>query len=128
MEPHSLPLAFFHNNVHNPYVHLVLDVLTLAVATAPLWTAYFWGVRNRGALLALVAVVQVPVAVVGFVPAVDPVVHAGTFTGALVLTGFSLAAVRRAARYDTAAATSGAATDGAQAQPDTGGPVTAAGR
>ena len=45
------PVAFFHNNVHNPYVHAVLDVLTLAVATAPLWTAYLWGVRRRALLL-----------------------------------------------------------------------------
>src|SRR5258706_11934911 len=92
------PLAFFHNNVTNPYVHAVLDVLTLAVATAPLWTAYFWGGQRRGLLVALVAVVQVPVAVIGFVPAVNPVVHAVTFVSALVLTGFSLAAVRRLAR------------------------------
>jgi hypothetical protein len=91
-------VAFFHNNVHNPYVHAVLDALTLAVATAPLWTAYFWGGRRRGLLLALVAVVQLPVAVIGFVPAVDPVVHAVTFVSALALTGFSLALVRRAAR------------------------------
>jgi len=92
------PVAFFHNNVHNPYVHVVLDVLTLAVATAPLWTAYLWGGQRRALLLALVAVVQLPVAVIGFVPAVNPVVHAATFAGALLLTGFSLAAVRRAAR------------------------------
>src|SRR5947209_8315078 len=91
------PVAFFHNNVHNPYVHGILDVLTLAVATAPLWTAYFWGGRHRALLLALAAVVQLPVAVIGFVPAVNPLVHAATFVGALVLTGFSLAAVRRAA-------------------------------
>ncbi len=97
------PVAFFHNNVHNPYVHAVLDVLTLAVATAPLWTAYFWGGQRRAVLLALVAVVQVPVAVIGFVPAVNPVVHAATFAGALVLTGFCLAAVRRSARAAEAA-------------------------
>src|SRR5437870_2904330 len=92
------PVAFFHNNLHNPYVHAVLDVLTLAVATAPLWTVYFWGGRRRALLLALVAVVQLPVAVIGFVPAVDPVLHAATFVGALVLTGFSLAVVRRSGR------------------------------
>ena len=92
------PVAFFHNSVHNPYVHAVLDVLTLAVATAPLWTAYFWGGQRRILLLALVAVVQLPVAVIGFVPAVNPVVHAATFVGALLLTGFSLATVRRSAR------------------------------
>ena len=92
------PVAFFHNNVHNPYVHVVLDVLTLAVATAPLWTAYFWGGRRRALLLALVAVVQLPVAVIGFVPAVNPIVHAVTFVSALALTGLSLSVVRRAAR------------------------------
>ncbi|OLB81222.1 MAG: hypothetical protein AUI14_04215 [Actinobacteria bacterium 13_2_20CM_2_71_6] len=92
----AAPLAFFHNNVTNPYAHLALDALTLAVATAPLWTAYLWGARRRGLLLALVAIVQVPVAVIGFVPAVNPVVHAATFAGALVLTALSLAVVRRA--------------------------------
>jgi len=92
------PLAFFHNSVTNPYVHAALDVLTLAVATAPLWTAFLWGGQRRGLLLALVAVVQLPVAVIGFVPAVNPVVHAVTFVSALTLTGLSLAAVRRSAR------------------------------
>ena len=98
------PLAFFHNNVHNPYVHAVLDVLTLAVATAPLWTVYFWGGRRRGMLLILVAVVQLPVAVIGFVPIVNPVLHAVLFVTALTLTGFSLAAVRRSAGADATVA------------------------
>jgi hypothetical protein len=90
-----MPLAFFHNSVHNPYVHAVLDVLTVAVATAPLWTAYLWGGRRRGVLLALVSVVQLPVAVIGFVPIVNPIVHVVLSTAALTLTGFSVAAVRR---------------------------------
>ena len=68
------------------------------MATAPLWTAFFWGARRRGLLLALVAVVQVPVAVIGFVPAVNPIVRAVTFVSALALTGLSLTVVRRAAR------------------------------
>jgi hypothetical protein len=93
-----MDVAFFHNNVHNPYVHAVLDVLTLAVATGPLWTAYLWGGRRRGLLLALIAIVQLPVAIAGFFPFVNPWLHAVTFVGALALTGFSLAAVRRAAR------------------------------
>jgi hypothetical protein len=91
-------VAFYHNNVHNPYAHAVLDVLTVAVATAPLWTAYYWGGRRRGMLLALVAVVQLPVAIVGFVPFVNPWLHAVSFVGALTLTGYSIAAVRRAGR------------------------------
>jgi len=98
-----MDVAFFHKNVHNPYAHFILDVLTVAVATAPLWTAYFWGGRRRGLLLALVAVVQVPVAVVGFFPFVNPWLHAVSFVGALTLTGFSLAAVRRATRQTVAA-------------------------
>ena len=92
------PLAFFHNSVTNPYVHAALDVLTLAVATAPLWTAFLWGAQRRGLLLALVAVVQLPVAVIGFVPAVNPIVHVVTFVSALTLTALSLAAVRRTTR------------------------------
>jgi hypothetical protein len=97
-------VAFYHNNVHNPYAHAVLDVLTVAVATAPLWTAYFWGGRRRGLLLALVGIVQLPVAVVGFVPFVNPWLHAVSFVGALTLTGFCIAAVRRVARQEGAAA------------------------
>src|SRR5581483_3644438 len=93
-------IAFYHNNVHNPYAHAALDVLTVAVATAPLWTAYYWGGRRRGMLLALVAVVQIPVAIVGFVPFVNPWLHAVSFVGALTLTGYSIAAVRRAARQE----------------------------
>jgi hypothetical protein len=56
------------------------------------------GAQRRGLLLALVAVVQVPVAVIGFVPAVNPVVHAVTFVSALALTALSLAAVHRSVR------------------------------
>jgi hypothetical protein len=96
--PLAHPIAFYHNNVHNPYVHAILDLLTVAVATAPLWTAYFWGGRRRGLLLALVAVVQIPVAVIGFVPIANPLVHVVAFATALTLTAFSLAYVRRAAR------------------------------
>jgi hypothetical protein len=103
----ATPLAFFHNNVHNPYLHAVLDVLTLAVVTAPLWTAYVWRGRRRGLLLALVAVVQLPVAVIGFVPIVNPVVHLVLFATALALTGLSLAAVRRSVAPPAAQPVSG---------------------
>jgi hypothetical protein len=61
-------------------------------------SAFLRGAQRRGLLLALVAVVQLPVAVIGFVPAVNPIVHAVTFVGALALTGLSLTVVRRAAR------------------------------
>jgi hypothetical protein len=103
---HTTPLAFFHNNVPSPYLHAVLDVLTLAVVTAPLWTAYFRGGRRRGLLLALVAVVQFPVAAIGFVPIINPLLHALLFVTALTLTGLSIAAVRRSAHTATAQAAS----------------------
>jgi hypothetical protein len=89
--------AFAHNKVANPYLHAVLDVLVLAVVTAPLWTAYLWGVHRRGLLMALVGVVQLPVAVIGFVPVVHPVIHAIAFVVALSLTAAGLRYVRRAA-------------------------------
>jgi hypothetical protein len=89
--------AFAHDKVTHPYLHTLLDVLTLAVVTAPLWTAYLWARTRRPLLLALVALVQVPVAVVGFVPILDPAVHAAALTGALAVTAASIVTVRRAA-------------------------------
>src|SRR6266536_224443 len=58
--------AFAHNAVRNPYLHVVLDVL--------------------------------PVAVVGFVPIANPVLHAVALVAGLGLTVVSLWAVRRATR------------------------------
>jgi hypothetical protein len=95
--------AFAHDRVKNPYLHAVLDVLSLAVVTAPLWTAYFWGPRRRGSLVALVAGIQLPVAVVAFVPIADPRLHAVALTSALALTTASVVLVRRAARSDATA-------------------------
>lgn len=89
--------AFAHDKVVNPYLHMVLDVLVLAVVTAPLWTAYLWGERRRGLLVALVGLVQVPVAMIAFVPIVHPLVHAVSFLTALALTAASLLYVRRSA-------------------------------
>ncbi|MEV6596776.1 hypothetical protein AB0M36_07900 [Actinoplanes sp. NPDC051346] len=60
--------AFAHNAVHNSTLHAVLDGLTLAVATAPIWTALLWRGRRRWRLAALVTLVQLPVAVIGFLP------------------------------------------------------------
>ena len=62
-----------------------------------LGTAYLWGGRRRGLLMALVAVVQVPVAVIAFVPVVHPLVHAVAFVTGLGLTAASLLYVRRTA-------------------------------
>ena len=89
--------AFAHDKVANPYLHTLLDVLTLGIVTAPLWTAYFWARTRRPLLLGLVAIVQVPVAVVAFVPVLDPAVHATALVGALAVTVASIVLVRRAA-------------------------------
>lgn len=87
--------AFAHNNVHNANLHALLDGLTLLVASAPIWTALLWRGARPWWLAALIALVQLPVAVIGFVPIVDPVPHLVLFALALTLTGLSLALVRR---------------------------------
>jgi len=95
--------AFAHNAVHNSALHALLDGLTLVVVSAPVWTALLWSGGNRWWLAALIAVVQVPVAVIGFVPIADPRVHLALFAIAIVLTGFSLRIVRQQARVATPA-------------------------
>lgn len=87
--------AFAHNAVHNPTLHAVLDGLTLLVATSPIWTALLWRGERRWLLAALIAVVQLPVAVIGFVPIADPALHLFLFATALTITGVSLKIVRR---------------------------------
>ncbi|MEV6597718.1 hypothetical protein AB0M36_12715 [Actinoplanes sp. NPDC051346] len=89
--------AFAHNAVHNASLHALLDGLTLAVASAPVWTALLWRGPRRLAFAALIALVQVPVAVIGFVPIVDPYLHLALFVLALSLTGVSLHLARRGA-------------------------------
>lgn len=89
--------AFAHNRVHNVPLHMLLDALTLAVVSAPVWTAYLWGGRRRvGLLVTLIALVQLPVGLVGFVPLVDPTLHAVALIAALAVTAGSLVYVRRA--------------------------------
>ena len=90
--------AFAHNAVHNATLHAVLDALTLMVVTAPVWTALLWSGGDRRWLAALVAVVQLPVAVIAFVPIADPTVHLTLFVLAIALTGASLRVVRQRAR------------------------------
>ncbi|MGH3648513.1 MAG: hypothetical protein ACRDTM_15225 [Micromonosporaceae bacterium] len=52
--------GFAHDRVTRPWLHAVLDLLSLAVVTAPLWTAYLWGGRRRAVVLARVALVEQP--------------------------------------------------------------------
>ena len=96
--------AYAHDRVANPYLHAALDVLVLGVVTSPVWTAYLWGARRRGGLLALIGAIQVPAAVVAFVPIISPVAHAVAFVGSLSVTAISLWYVRRLARLGGAAA------------------------
>ncbi|MEV0453882.1 hypothetical protein [Catellatospora methionotrophica] len=87
--------AFAHNRVTNPALHTVFELLTIAVVLSPVWTAFAWGPRRRGLLVALIAVVQLPVAIIGFVPIPNPVAHAAALISALTLTAVSIWLVRR---------------------------------
>jgi hypothetical protein len=88
--------AFAHNNVHNPTFHAILDGLTLAVVAAPVVSALLWRGGNRWLLAGLVGLVQVPVAVIGFVPIINPWLHLSLFVLALALTAGSVYFTRRA--------------------------------
>src|SRR3954469_9265405 len=90
--------AFAHNRVHNPPFHAILDALTLVVVSAPVWTALLWSGGNRWLLAGLVGIVQIPVAVIGFVPIMNPFLHLTLFVTAIALTGVSLRLVRQQAR------------------------------
>jgi hypothetical protein len=96
--------AFAHNNVHNVYFHAVLDALTLLVVSAPVWTLILWSGRRTWLTAALIAVVQIPVAVIGFVPIVNPYLHLTLFLVAIALTGVSLRIVRNQSRATVTAA------------------------
>lgn len=89
--------GYAHDRVANPYLHVALDILTMAAVTAPLWTAYLWGGERRGLLLALVALVQAPVGVLAFTPIPNPALHAAALVSGLTLTGVALWLTRRAA-------------------------------
>lgn len=95
--------AFAHNAVHHPELHALLDGLTLLAASAPIWTAMLWRGPRRWPLAALIAVVQLPVAIIGFVPIADPTPHLTLFALALALTGTSLWLVRRPAAVTASA-------------------------
>ncbi|MFG1604609.1 hypothetical protein [Actinoplanes sp. NPDC049265] len=86
--------AFAHNEVHSPALHAVLDGLTLIVVTAPVWTVVLWSRGNKWLLAGLIAVVQIPVAVIAMMPIDNPVVHLTLFALALALTAISLRIAR----------------------------------
>lgn len=91
--------AYAHDRVSSPYLHTLLDVLTLVVVTSPVWTVFTWARGRRTAwLVALIALVQLPAAVLGFVPIADPVLHAVAFVASLGVTASSILYIRREAR------------------------------
>ncbi|WP_328469964.1 hypothetical protein OHA21_03255 [Actinoplanes sp. NBC_00393] len=90
--------AFAHNRVHSPALHALLDGLTLLVVSAPVWTALLWSGGRKWLLALLVGVVQIPVAVIAFVPIANPYLHLALFGLALTLTAVSLRVVRNQAR------------------------------
>jgi len=71
---------------------------TFRTVSAPIWTALLWSGSRRWSLIALIAVVQLPVAVIGFVPIINPMLHLALFGIALGITAASLRLVRREAR------------------------------
>jgi hypothetical protein len=79
-------------------MHTVLDGLTLLVVSAPVWTALLWSGGRRRLLAALIGIVQIPVAIIGFVPIDGPYLHLTLFVLALALTAVSLRVVRGQAR------------------------------
>ncbi|MBV1852513.1 hypothetical protein [Catellatospora tritici] len=91
--------AYAHDRVHNPYLHALLDVLTLAVVTAPVWTAFTWSRgRRTPMLLLLIGLVQIPAGVLAFVPIPNPVLHSVALVTSLGITAASIVYVRREAR------------------------------
>ena len=90
--------AYAHDRVTNPYLHAALDVLTLAVLTSPVWTAFQWKRGKRSLWLAgLIAGVQVPAGILAFVPIADPVLHTLALVTSLAITVTSIVYVRREA-------------------------------
>ncbi|MEV0455434.1 hypothetical protein [Catellatospora methionotrophica] len=97
--------AYAHDKVTNPVLHAILDVLTLAVVTAPVWTAFAWSRGRRSAvLMLLIALVQVPAGVLAFVPIPDPALHAAALITSLAVTATSIVYVRREAAVAVEAA------------------------
>lgn len=92
--------AYAHDRVTNPYLHAALDLLTVAVLTAPVWTVFSWvrGKRSRW-LAALVAGIQIPAGVLAFTPIADPLLHTLAIVTSLAVTVTSIVYVRREAAH-----------------------------
>lgn len=100
--------AYAHDRVTNPVLHAILDVLTLAVVTAPVWTAFAWSRGHRSAaLLLLIGLVQIPAGVLAFVPIPDPALHTAALLTSLAITATSIVYVRREAHAAAAVESAG---------------------
>ncbi|WP_157974751.1 hypothetical protein [Glycomyces dulcitolivorans] len=101
----SPAMAFQHDRVHNPVLHWALDIATLAIVVAPVWTALLWGRgRSKWLLVGLIGIVQVPVAILGFSPGASALfAGSGLFLG-LAITAAAIVYTRRATRLESAQA------------------------
>ena len=123
----SPAMAFQHDRVHNPVVHWALDMATLAIVVAPIWTARLWGKgRSKWLLAGLIAVVPVPVAILGFSPGA-PALFAGSglFLG-LAITVAAIAYPRRVTPLERAASAGELAGEAPSAALEPVGPVAGA--
>ncbi|NUQ88213.1 MAG: hypothetical protein HOQ43_07095 [Glycomyces artemisiae] len=109
----SPAMAFQHDRVHNPVLHWALDIATLAIVVAPIWTALLWGRgQNKWLLVGLIGIVQVPVAILGFSPGASSLfAGTGLFFG-LAITAAAIVYTRRATRLERARAADAQAAEG----------------
>jgi hypothetical protein len=101
----SPAMAFQHDRVQNPVVHWALDIAILAIVVAPIWTALLWGRgRSKWLLVALIALVQVPVAILGFSPEASALFAGGGLFLGLAITVAAIWYTRRLTRLERARA------------------------
>jgi hypothetical protein len=93
--------AFQHDRIHNPALHAFIDVGSIAIVIAPVWTALLWGAgRSKWLLAALIGLVQVPVAILAFVPEVSHFFQGVGLAIGLAITAAAIVLTRLAARSE----------------------------
>lgn len=99
----SPAMAFQHDRVQNPVVHWALDIAILAIVVAPIWTALLWGKgRSKWMLAALIGLVQVPVAILGFSPEASALFAGSGLLLGLAITAAAIWHTRRLTRLERA--------------------------
>ncbi|WP_025272048.1 hypothetical protein [Haloglycomyces albus] len=94
----SPAMAFQHDRVHNAALHIFLDVASLLIVVSPVIAALTWGRgQSKWLLAALIGLVQVPVAVLAFVPAASHAMKGTGLTVGLLLTALAIFYTRRLA-------------------------------